>query len=212
MTATVTDLFCGAGGSSTGAVQAGMTIEIAANHWQAAVDVHQINHPTAKHDCADISQVDPRRYPRTDVLLASPECTNHSQAKGARRRKQAEVLFDPDYDPAAERSRATMWCVGQFAEQQQYSAMIVENVVEAAKWTGWHHWLGWMTDLGYDHQILSHNSMFHGVPQSRDRLYIVFTRKGIKVDLEHETDGWCPKCEAWRPSRQAFKNGRTLTP
>lgn len=67
MTATVTDLFCGAGGSSTGAAAAGMEIRLAANHWQQAIDVHQINHPDAAHDCADISQVDPRRYPRTDA-------------------------------------------------------------------------------------------------------------------------------------------------
>ena len=133
MTATVTDLFCGAGGSSEGARTAGLEIVMAANHWRTAIEVHQANHPDARHDCADISQADPRRYPATDVLLASPECTNHSQAKGVSRRKQDEALFDADYDPAAERSRATMWCVGRFAEQNHYSAVVVENVVEATK-------------------------------------------------------------------------------
>lgn len=63
MTATVTDLFCGAGGSSTGAAAAGLEIVLAANHWATAIEVHQANHPDAGHDCADISQVDPRRYP-----------------------------------------------------------------------------------------------------------------------------------------------------
>ena len=41
MTLTVTDLFCGAGGSSSGAIQVpGVTVRMAANHWQLAIDTH----------------------------------------------------------------------------------------------------------------------------------------------------------------------------
>lgn len=72
---TVTDLFCGAGGSSLGAESvAGVRLEMAANHWKTAIDVHQARFPHARHDLADISQADPRRYPATNVLIASPEC------------------------------------------------------------------------------------------------------------------------------------------
>jgi DNA (cytosine-5)-methyltransferase 1 len=209
MTATVTDLFCGAGGSSLGAEAAGMQLVMAANHWSTAIDVHQANFPDAGHDCADISQVDPRRYPRTDVLLASPECTNHSQARGVSRRKQDLTLFDAP-DPAAERSRATMWDVPRFAEQLAYDAIVVENVVEATKWVGWRGWCLAMEDLGYERRILSHNSMHHGVAQSRDRIYVVFTRKGLRPDLELELPAWCPTCEQARPVRQAWKPDRTV--
>ena len=62
MTLTLTDLFCGAGGSSTGATSIpGVSVKIAANHWQLAVDTHNTNHPSTDHDCADISQVNPWR-------------------------------------------------------------------------------------------------------------------------------------------------------
>lgn len=72
---TMTDLFCGAGGSSSGAVLVrGVRVRQAANHWALAVETHNTNHPNTDHDVADISQVDPRRYPRTDLLWASPEC------------------------------------------------------------------------------------------------------------------------------------------
>jgi hypothetical protein len=47
---------------------------MAANHWRLAVETHNHNIPHADHDVADISQVDPRRDPRTDILWASPEC------------------------------------------------------------------------------------------------------------------------------------------
>lgn len=209
MTATVTDLFCGAGGSSLGAENAGLELVMAANHWQTAIDVHQTAFPNARHDCADISQVDPRRYPTTDVLLASPECTNHSQAKGVSRKKQQPGLFDQG-DPSAERSRATMWDVPRLAEQIPYAAIVVENVVEATKWVMWPAWLMAMEALGYDRQILSHNSMHHGVPQSRDRLYVVFTRAGLKVDLEFEHQAHCERCNTMTTCRQAWKNGRTV--
>jgi site-specific DNA-cytosine methylase len=75
VTVTVTDLFCGAGGSSLGAeTVVGVELVMAANHWQTAIDVHQVHFPNARHDTANISQADPRRYPLTQILLASPEC------------------------------------------------------------------------------------------------------------------------------------------
>jgi DNA (cytosine-5)-methyltransferase 1 len=209
VSATVTDLFCGAGGSSLGAELAGAQLVMAANHWQTAIDVHQVHFPDAGHDVADISQADPRRYPVTDILLASPECTNHSQARGVTRRKQDATLFD-SADLSAERSRATMWDVVRFAEQINYSAIIVENVVEATKWVLWPAWWQAMESLGYTGQLTSHNSMHHGVPQSRDRIYVVWSRKGLKPDLEYEMTGACPNCETVRTCRQQWKNGRRV--
>ena len=78
------------GGSSLGAKKAGLVGRMAANHWRMAIDSHQSNFPDMDHDCADISQVRPERYPATDILLASPEGTNHSLAKGVRRKQLAQ--------------------------------------------------------------------------------------------------------------------------
>ncbi|RFA12129.1 DNA methyltransferase [Subtercola boreus] len=186
---TATDLFCGAGGSSSGLVAAGYKVVIAANHWKLAIDSHQINHPDTDHSSADISQVDPRFFPRTDLLWGSPECTNHSGAKGIKRqRTENEALFNLDGtaplpDAAAERSRATMWDIPRFAEFHQYRAIIIENVVEAYRWVQFPAWLMAMESLGYEHEIAWVNSMHAQMlgdpaPQSRDRIYIVFWRKG----------------------------------
>lgn len=209
MSVTFTDLFCGAGGSSVGATAAGMTLAVAANHWRTAIDVHQTHFPDARHDCADISQADPRRYPRTRVLLASPECTNHSQARGVSRRRQDPSLWDAP-DPSAERSRATMWDVPRFAEQVGYDAIVVENVVEATAWVMWPAWWQAMECLGYRGRVVSANSMHHGVAQSRDRVYVVWARAGIDIDLEFEQAGWCGRCERVATCRQAWKNGRSV--
>lgn len=188
---TVTDLFCGAGGSSSGLVEAGYRVVIAANHWELAIQSHQVNHPETDHAQADISQVDPRYFPRTDVLWASPECTNHSIAKGVKRQRAlGEALFELDgtrplVDEAANRSRATMWDVPRFAEVHQYRAIIIENVVDAYRWVMFPAWLQAMELLGYRHEIVWLNSMHAQqgglpAPQSRDRMYIVFWRKEQK--------------------------------
>ncbi|MCA1570770.1 MAG: DNA cytosine methyltransferase [Chloroflexi bacterium] len=220
MTLTVTDMFCGAGGSSSGAETVpGVTVRMAANHWQLAVDSHNANFPDADHDCADISATDPRRYPTTDILWASPECTNHSQAKGIRRGNQQRDLFEEALpDEAAERSRATMWDVARFAERHHYRAIVVENVVDVRKWIMWDAWLMAMCCLGYEHQVVYLNSMFawdgsHAgrpeelpAPQSRDRLYVVFWRAGDRApDLDFRLPAWCPACEEIVRARQSFK-------
>ena len=65
---TATDLFAGAGGSSEGLTQAGIRVTTAVNHWPIAIETHALNHPDTLHDIANISQTDPARYPRTNLL------------------------------------------------------------------------------------------------------------------------------------------------
>ncbi|MCU1685792.1 MAG: cytosine-specific methylase [Amycolatopsis sp.] len=212
MTYTVTDLFCGAGGSGLGASAVpGVELTMAANHWELAIETHQTNFPGTDHDCADISQVEPRRYRRTSILWASPECTNHSNAK-ARKRLAQQTLFDGEPDSSAVRSRATMWDVPRFAEHHRYEAIVVENVVEAAQWEMFPAWLMAMDLLGYDRHIVWLNSMHAAAigspraPQSRDRMYVVFWRKGNRVpDLDLRPAAWCGPCDKEVKAVQVFK-------
>lgn len=187
---TVTDLFCGAGGSSSGLVEAGYRVVIAANHWALAIESHQINHPDTDHSQADISQVNPAYFPKTHVLWGSPECTNHSIAKGVKRqRQQDQALFELDGtrplpDEAANRSRATMWDIPRFAEHHRYMAIILENVVDAYRWDQFDAWQLAMKSLGYRMRFVWLNSMHAQIgglpaPQSRDRMYIVMWREDL---------------------------------
>lgn len=211
---TVTDQFCGAGGSSQGVKQfaqkTGLEIEtkLALNHWDRAIETHNTNFPEAIHECTDISACDPRRYPSTDILITSPECTNHSLATGKKKVKAQLDLFEKRIlDPAAERSRATMWDVCRFAEYHQYNAIIVENVVDARKWIMWDAWLSAMRCLGYSHKCVYINSMHcHPTPQSRDRMYVVFWRARNKApDLRFTPKAYCPCCEKDIEAIQAWK-------
>ncbi len=231
MTLTMKDFFCGAGGVTTGAIMVpGVDVILAANHSRHAINTHQANHPNTRHDCADLSQVDPRRYPRTDIAWFSPECTNHSGAKGVARNhgEWDDGLFAPDgTDEAAIRSRATMWDVPRFAEAHQYRLIIVENVVES-RWWGPKHRRGAIYDswlytmkygLGYAHKTVYLNSMFaqatgDGAAQNRDRKFDLFWPEGERAP---DFDKWlrpyavCPQHGRIR-AIQAWKTTKTCTP
>lgn len=214
---TLTDMFCGAGGSSTGALEVpGVEVRTAMNHWDRAIETHNTNHPDATHVHADISQVDPRYVRRSDILWASPECTNHSVARGRRRATNQPDLFGETIaDEATERSRATMWDVPRFAEHHDYRIIITENVVDAAKWVMWDAWLHAMDSLGYHHHVAYMNSMHAQswglpAPQSRDRMYVVFWKKGnpspdfdaLRPWADCDTCGTVQAVQSWkRPDR-----------
>jgi DNA (cytosine-5)-methyltransferase 1 len=219
------DVFCGAGGTTIGPEKAGLgKLKFGVNHWRSAVDDHASNFPDADHDCADVSALTTaqiRRYPDADVLFASPECTNHSIAKGARRRKpQAASLFDdgPAGDDEQDRSRATMWDVCRFLEQKQLKGKpfrigSFENVVDAFKWGAndngllFQAWRQALEALDYRSEIVWLNSMFvPPTPQSRDRMYVVVWHKSVKApNLRIEPISWCLHCEKLVNGRQVWK-------
>jgi DNA (cytosine-5)-methyltransferase 1 len=221
---TATDLFAGAGGSSTGMASVpGIEVVIAANHWPLACEVHNQNHPNTDHAAVDLHKEDPAYFPRTDILWASPECTKWSQANGKARPAIEEGLFeDPLSDDAATRSRLLMFDVLRFAEYHRYRAMIIENVVDIATQAkyrlAWHEWRRQLRALGYRFRVVSLNSMHAKMlgdpaPQSRDRIYIVCWREGERApDLDQalRPRAYCPKCDRVVESNQAWKNGREV--
>jgi DNA (cytosine-5)-methyltransferase 1 len=206
---TFADLFCGAGGSTLGAMRAGAIPRFALNHWPRAVETYNRNHANGPAKLADISLSNPRHYPATDILIASPECTFHSPARGDKKPSaQLDLYGDgPGTSEEGQRSRATMWDVPRFAETHDYELIVVENVVEAkTKWPTFEAWLHAMDQLGYFHRELYLNSMFFGVPQSRDRLYVVFWKKGNrKPDLEFHPVAPCWGCGEWVAAIQSWK-------
>lgn len=207
---TVTDQFCGAGGSTIGAKRAGLIVLEAQNHWKRAIETYATNHQSTRVHHADVSNTDPRKLASTDLLITSPECTTHSPAGGNRKQVIPQRdMFAPDADdPRFERSRATMQDVIRYAEYHRYPCIIVENVVEVTKWELFKWWLNGMQLLGYDHRIVNLNSMFcWPTPQSRDRVYLVFWQRGNRApNLEVTPLAHCARCEknvaavqTWKP-------------
>jgi len=80
------DLFCGAGGSSWGAQSAGIEIVAAFDLWPLAGENYKENFPKAKFYPGRLEKLRVKEIAedlgKIDLILASPECTNHSLAKG----------------------------------------------------------------------------------------------------------------------------------
>ena len=215
-----TDVFCGAGGSSIGLTEAGFELKLAANHWPRAIETHSANFRDAEHVCADINNYDMRRLPRTRVLWASVICTEGSPAGGKRKKRggdggQLSLIEEAGHVPAAgwERTRATAYDVIRATEVHGYDVVIVENVMEfATDWPLFDWWLDGMTKLGYRYRTVCVNSAHVGgednpfAPQWRDRIYIVFVRKAIRVpDLDLLPLAWCFECAETVAARQTWK-------
>src|SRR3954453_8957493 len=203
---TYTDIFCGYGGSSIGPENAGLELQLAANHWSLAIETHAANFPAADHLIADVSNYDMRRLPDSDVLWASPICTELSPAGGRRRKSNNQLsLLEPrGHVPTAalDRTRATFWDVVRATEVHRYKVVLIENVVEAASWELFEIWLAAMDHLGYNHQFVSATSAHIGdesnthAPAWRDRLYIVFTATSLPLpDVRPRPLAWCPDCD-----------------
>lgn len=167
---TAVDLFAGAGGFSTGAIQAGLRVLWAANHWRAAVDIHAANHPGAQHACQDLQQADWSAVPRHDVLLASPACQGHSRARGVDR---------PHHDAM----RSTAWAVVEALEVHRSAVAVIENVPEFTGWVLYPAWCQAMAALGYALAPHVIDAADHGVPQNRVRLYLVASRSSAPLVL-----------------------------
>ena len=210
------DLFCGAGGSSTGlreAVEAaGLKLELlAVNHWDVAIATHEKNHPGAEHLCASISALDPKKVTKgkIDLLWASPECTHHSVARGGK--------------PINDQSRMSAWEVVRWAADLSPSVILVENVKEFETWgpigtngrplkrrrgETFQAWLQAIRSLGYtvDYRVL--NSADFGGVTTRQRLFIQAKRGRSPIcwpEATHSRLGGANLfggTERWRPARE----------
>jgi DNA (cytosine-5)-methyltransferase 1 len=214
MSLTYTDIFCGFGGSSIGLEAAGLELKLAANHWDRAIETHSANFPDADHLIADVNNYDMRRLPSTDVLWASPICTELSPAGGRKRtRGQMELeVFGHVPKAGLDRTRATFWDVIRATEIHRYKVVLVENVVEAMDWELIDVWIAGMTKLGYNVQIVSVSAAHIGgegndpAPQWRDRIYFVLTRTDLPIpDVSPRPYAWCPDCDQDVDAVQSWK-------
>ncbi len=165
------DLFCGAGGSSYGARNAGVEIMAGFDIWESALLTYKTNFPQTKLFSCDIRILTSKNIKKIktitgeiDLILASPECTNHSRAKGAGER--------------SEESRRTAFEVLRFARIFKPEWIIIENVVEMQWWEGHNELVQSLEDLGYEVEQIILNAVAFGVPQSRERLFILCSQSG----------------------------------
>lgn len=201
---TVADLFSGMGGFSLAATMAGCEVIWAANHWPEAVKTHAANHPGTVHVCQDLQQQDWYAVPRMDLLLASWACQGHSRARGK---------DQPRHDTA----RATAWAFISAIEACDPEAAIGENVPDFLKWPLYGAWVAALNALGRSVSVHLSDAADHGVPQNRERVFIVVTKSKHPLVLKVPKREHVPassfidfKAGSWSPVNKPGRAEKTL--
>ena len=169
--ARVLDIFCGAGGSSAGACAAGFEIAGGIDMWSRATETYAANFPKAHVVTNRLENVELTNLKShvgdIDLLLASPECTSHSCAKGAA--------------PRSEESRATAMQAVAYAKAFKPRWIVLENVIYMRPWSRYKALTAQLKTLGYNvaEQFLKASDF--GVPQARRRLFIVADRDKVPL-------------------------------
>ena len=209
------DLFCGAGGTSTGINNIPNAFVFGCvNHDKNAILSHQSNHPGALHFTEDIRTISIKKildkvneirsqYPNIKICLwASLECTNHSNAKGGMSREAdsrtlAEHLF----------RYFTL----------EFDLIFIENVKEFKEWgplihkhtdgipqfdkkdkpvmvpdkqfkgIDYNKWIKNVCKAGYSYEDTIINCADIGCPTTRKRLFIQFAKKGNQIGWPKQT-------------------------
>ena len=220
------DLFCGAGGTSSGIHLASENTKVLAcvNHDSNAIKSHFENHPKAYHFTEDIRDfevvlklkklVQEIRKNEPDCMIniwASLECTNFSKAKGGQAR-------DADSRTLAEH-------MFMYLEQLEPDYFFVENVREFMCWgplcengkplsrtegKDYVKWIEKVKSFGFKYDAKLLNSANYGAYQSRERLFIQFAKHGLPIAFPEQThtkdkiESPLFPMEKWKPVREVL--------
>jgi DNA (cytosine-5)-methyltransferase 1 len=116
-------LFAGLGGACQGLEEAGCPVHVANNHDAVALAAHAAIHPHTRHVRGSIFDVDPIEATGgrpVKVLWASPDCRDHSNAKGAA--------------PRSARVRSLPWQICRWVGKTRPRVIFMENVREIRGW------------------------------------------------------------------------------
>ncbi|MDE6276839.1 MAG: DNA cytosine methyltransferase [Muribaculaceae bacterium] len=223
------DLFCGAGGTSTGVNSARLDGEQCAeviacvNHDANAITSHAANHPRALHFTEDIrtlelaplvSHVERCKEMHPDALVAlwaSLECTNFSKAKGGKPR-------DADSRTLAEH-------LFRYIEALNPDYIQIENVEEFMAWgeidkngkpiskdrgSSYLKWVKHVEKYGYHFEKRIMNAADYGAYTSRKRFFGIFAKHGLPISFPEQThcrkgsSGLFEAMPKWRPVRDVL--------
>ena len=223
------DLFCGAGGTSTGVENARYADEQCAkviacvNHDANAIASHAANHPDALHLTEDIRTLElsplvahvermKKIYPNALVVLwASLECTNFSKAKGgqprdADSRTLAEHLFryiesiNPDYIQIENVEEFMSW-----GDMDEYGHPISKD-----KGRCYEKWKRNVKRYGYDFDWRILNAADYSAYTTRKRFFGIFAKRGLPIvfpEPTHCKDGkndMFGRLEKWKPVKDVL--------
>mgnify|MGYP000262098284 CR=1 FL=1 len=209
----IIDSFAGGGGASLGIELAtGRSVDIAINHDEAAILMHKTNHPTTKHYCENIWDVDPIEATGgrpVGLMWASPDCRHFSKAKGGK--------------PVEKKIRGLAWVVLKWAGKVRPRMIILENVEEFVTWgpvrkgrpvkskkgITFEKFKSQLQALGYQVEHRELRACDYGAPTTRKRFFLIARCDGRPIVWPEPTHGdpdslevRCGRLKPWRTAAE----------
>ena len=167
------DIFCGGGGGSYGARAGGAEIVCGIDLDSVATATYKHNFPKATVRTSRLENIRLGKLRDQigdiDLLLASPECTSHTWAKGSA--------------PRSEASRATAMQTIRFAKAFRPRWIVLENVIHMRPWSRYGELIEALGDMEYQLKEFVFDASNFGVGQKRKRLFIVADRECEPTDI-----------------------------
>lgn len=170
-------LFSGAGGMDVGFVRAGVNVVGANEIDRDACLTYEANHPGAIIKPGDINKylIDMRQFEGIDLVFGGPPCQGFSVAG----------KMNPD-DPRSQ----LLWVFMKVVEFTRPQAFICENVKALAVLDKWaevrQRLFRFASRLGYTYKLVLLNSSDFGIPQSRERMFLIGFRDIEINDIESQ--------------------------
>ena len=227
----VIDLFCGAGGTTTGihrAVLNGKEVaEVIAcvNHSEKAIMSHEANYPNCIHFQEDMTQLDVKRLPtKADypdsivVLWLSPDCTSHSNAKNGPKDRSGRMLPRQAYR-YIKHIRPDVVMVENVREFQTKWGPLTESDMPDKKKLGMNYmkWRKTICRYGYEYSYRHMDAADYGGYTSRIRYFGMFVKKGSCLPIifpnptHHKRQGYgLPKWKAVREVLDLDQEGLSI--
>ena len=188
---TYISFFAGGGGSSAGYKLAGGDCLFVNEFQQVAVDTYLANWPGTPHICGDIKNVTGKQIMEMiglktgelDILDGSPPCPPFSMSgtkqKGWNKEKMAYGMKQQNIEDLT-------WEMIRIAGEMQPKVIVCENVKGLTMDYAKDHLNRMVTDfeaLGYTTTYKVLNGIHFGVPQKRQRVFIISVRNDVMDDI-----------------------------
>ncbi|MGD0052590.1 MAG: DNA cytosine methyltransferase [Vulcanimicrobiaceae bacterium] len=200
------NIYSGAGGAAEGFARACAQLDVpcaltCVNHNADAVASNEVNHPNARHLRMNVDNLRMRDLSRTgrlDILLAEPACTEHSYAKGGAsldylnrasawaivrevERYRPRIVIVENVPPFLNYGPVEAVFNGDGSPKLTKGGEQLVRPIKARRGETFRMWFGAMESAGggYKGQWRIVNAADYGAPQTRRRLFMVFTAPGV---------------------------------
>jgi DNA (cytosine-5)-methyltransferase 1 len=180
----VIDLFSGCGGLSYGFEMSGFDILLGIDNWDDSLETFKHNHKNSEILCTDLSKIDAKSIKNkinnqdVDIIVGGPPCQGFSLA-GKRNSKDDRNKLVMDYVRIVKNLKPKFFVMenvlGLLSMKDYSGNLVIDNLKKEFK------------KIGYEIKYKPLYAHHYGVPQKRQRVFIVGNNIGVDFEFPKPT-------------------------